>query len=138
MFIRSVPRTMPITYTIPIILLSLPQELTWYSVHTQHVRVLTTQVYILTEFLPTSPLCVCMLSRLSHVQLFVTPWTVACQAPLSMGFPRQEYGRRLPCPPSGDLPNSGIKLADLVSCSNRQVLYHKHHLRSPTSPIGNI
>ena len=36
-------------------------------------------------------MCVCMLSHLSRVQLFVTPWTVAFQAPLSMGFSRQEY-----------------------------------------------
>ena len=45
---------------------------------------------------------------ISHVQLFVTPWTVACQAPLSMGFSRQEYWSGLPCPPPGDLPNPGI------------------------------
>ena len=37
------------------------------------------------------------------------PWTVACQAPLSMGFSRQEYWSGLPCPPPGHLPNSGIK-----------------------------
>ena len=41
---------------------------------------------------------------------FVTPWTVAHQAPLSMGFPRQEYWRSLPFPSPGDLPDSGIKL----------------------------
>ena len=46
---------------------------------------------------------------LSCVRLFATPWTVACQAPLSMGFSRQEYWSRLPCPPPGDLPNPGIK-----------------------------
>ena len=40
---------------------------------------------------------------------FVTPWTVACQAPLSMGFPRQEYWSGLPFPSSGDLPNPGIE-----------------------------
>ena len=40
---------------------------------------------------------------------FVTPWTVACQAPLSMGFPRQEYWNRLPFPSPGDLPNPGIE-----------------------------
>ena len=40
---------------------------------------------------------------LSHVQLFVTQWTVACQAPLSMGFPRQKYWRGLPFPSPGDL-----------------------------------
>ena len=38
--------------------------------------------------------CVCMLSRFSCVQLFAIPWTVACQAPLSMGFSRQEYRSR--------------------------------------------
>ena len=46
---------------------------------------------------------------LSHVWLFVTPWTVAHQAPLSMGFSRQEYWSGLPFPSSGDLPQSGIK-----------------------------
>ena len=56
-----------------------------------------------------------MLSRFSRVQLFVTPWTVACQAPLSMGFSRQEYCSGLPCPPPGDLPNPGIKPASLTS-----------------------
>ena len=39
---------------------------------------------------------------LSHVWLFATPWTVACQAPLSMGFCRQEYWSELPCPPPGE------------------------------------
>ena len=46
---------------------------------------------------------------LSHVLLFATPWTVACQAPLSMKFSRQGYWSGLPCPPPGDLPNPGIK-----------------------------
>ena len=46
---------------------------------------------------------------LSHVQLFVTPWTIACQAPLSMGFSKQEYCSDLPCPPPGNLPNPEIK-----------------------------
>ena len=47
---------------------------------------------------------------LSCVQLFVTPWTVAHQTPLSMGFPRQEYQSELPFPPSEDLSGPGIKL----------------------------
>ena len=47
---------------------------------------------------------------LSHIRLFATLWTEACQAPLSMGFSRQEYWSGLPCPPPGDLPNTGIKL----------------------------
>ena len=43
----------------------------------------------------------------SRVQLFVTPWTIACQAPLSMGFSRQEYWSGLTFPSPGDLPNPG-------------------------------
>ena len=48
---------------------------------------------------------------LSHVQLFATPWTVACQAPLSMGLSRQEYWNELPFPSPGHLPDLGIKIA---------------------------
>ena len=46
---------------------------------------------------------------------FVTPWTVACQAPLSMEFSRQEYWRGLPCPYPGDLPDPGIEPVSLMS-----------------------
>ena len=56
-----------------------------------------------------------MLSRFSRVRLFVTLWAAACQAPLSMGFARQEYWSGLPCPPPGDLPNPGIELESLKS-----------------------
>ena len=52
---------------------------------------------------------------LSHVCLFATPWNVARQAPLSMGFPRQEYWSGLPFPPPGDLPNPGIEPSSLAS-----------------------
>ena len=52
---------------------------------------------------------------LNHVQLFAALWIVACQAPLSMGFSRQEYWSVLPCPPPGDLPDPGIKPASLMS-----------------------
>ena len=45
----------------------------------------------------------------SHVQLFVTPWTVARQVPLSVGFSRQEYWSGLPFPSPGDLPDPGIE-----------------------------
>ena len=45
----------------------------------------------------------------------VTPWTVAHQVPLSMGFPRQEYWRGLPFPSPGDLPNPGIEPEFLIS-----------------------
>ena len=46
---------------------------------------------------------------LSHARLFVTPWTAAHQAPLSMKFSRQGYGSGLPFPSPGDLPNPGIE-----------------------------
>ena len=50
-----------------------------------------------------------VLSGFSGVQLFATPWTVAYQAPLSMGFSRQEYWSGLPFPSPGDLPDPGIE-----------------------------
>ena len=50
-----------------------------------------------------------MLSCFSHVQLFVTLWTIARQASQSMGFSRQEYWNGLPCTPPGDLPDSGTE-----------------------------
>ena len=56
-----------------------------------------------------------VLSRFSCVGLFVTLWTVACQAPPSTGFSRQEYWSGLPCPPPGDLPDPGIKPMSLTS-----------------------
>ena len=58
--------------------------------------------------------CAC-LSCFIHVQLFVTLWTVACQAPLSMRFCRQEYWNRLPWLPSGHLPDAGIEPTSLAS-----------------------
>ena len=50
-----------------------------------------------------------------RVQLFVTPWTLACQAPLSMGFFRQEYWSGLLCPYPGDPPDPGIELTSPVA-----------------------
>ena len=57
----------------------------------------------------------CVLSRFSCVWLFVTLWTIAHQAPLSVGYSRQEYWSGLPWPPPGDLLDPGIKLASLAS-----------------------
>ena len=56
----------------------------------------------------------CMLSWFSHIWLFVTPWTIAHQAPLSMGFSRQEYWSWLPFPTLGDLSNARIEPATLI------------------------
>ena len=53
-------------------------------------------------------LYVCMCTVHAQVCDFVTPWTLAHQAPLSMVFSRQEYWSGLPCPSPGDLPNPGI------------------------------
>ena len=50
-----------------------------------------------------------LVKSLSHVRLFVTPWTVDCQAPPSMGFSKQEYWNGLPFPSPGDPPNPGIE-----------------------------
>ena len=57
----------------------------------------------------TSKLLYSKWSSLSCVRLFVTPWTVAYHAPLSVGFSRQEYWSGLPFPSPGDLPNPGIE-----------------------------
>ena len=54
-------------------------------------------------------ICACMLSYFSHVPLFATPWTVAHQILLSMGFSKQEYWSVLPVPSQGDLPDPGIE-----------------------------
>ena len=61
-----------------------------------------------------------------------TPWMVACQAPLSMGFSRQEYWSELPFPSSGDLPNPGIEAG---SPAFWQILYQ---LRYEGSPQGKV
>ena len=61
-------------------------------------------------------LCSCVLSRFSCIQHFATLWTVAHQAPLSMGFPRQQYWSGLPCPLPGDLSDPRIRTQ--VSCSS--------------------
>ena len=64
-----------------------------------------------------------VLSHLSHARLFVTPWTVARQDPLSMGFSSLGYWSGLPCPPPGHLPDAGI-----VPCPGRA---------STTTPPGS-
>ena len=57
----------------------------------------------------------CVLSCFSGVRLFVTLWTIAHQAPMSMQFSRQEYGSRLLCPPPGHRPYPGIEPKCLMS-----------------------
>ena len=67
---------------------------------------------------------------------FVTPQTVACQAPLFMRFHRQEYWSGLPCPSSGDLPDPGIKSISPVLLVNSLLLSHRG--RSQILPVFNF
>ena len=69
----------------------------------------------------------------SHVQLFATLWTVAHQAPLCMGFSRQEYWSGMQCPPPGDQTD-----VSYISCVGRQVLYYQHHLGRLTGTYTNF
>ena len=59
--------------------------------------------------------CACMLSHLSHVRLFVTPWAITYEAPLSIGFSRQEYWSGLLCLFPEDLPDPWIEPTFLTS-----------------------
>ena len=73
-----------------------------------------------------------VLSHFSLVSLCANLWTVARQAPLSMGFSRQEYRDGSPSLPPGDLAHPRIKQASLLSNLHWQaLLYHQHHLGSP-------
>ena len=66
------------------------------------------------------------------LQSCLTLWTVACQAPLSMGVSRKKYWSGLSCPPPGDLPDPGIEPASLTSNLHWQVG------SLPLGPLGNI
>ena len=65
----------------------------------------------------------CVLNQYSRVRLFGTLWTGVHQALLSIGFSRQEYWSGLPCPPPGDLPDSGIEPASLTSAALTNVFF---------------
>ena len=65
------------------------------------------------------------LQLLSHVQLFMTPWTVAHQSPLYMEILQEKYWSGLPCPPPGDLPDPGLKPVSLMSPAlTSEFFYH--------------
>ena len=91
---------------VQILAMQFPHIWFWISLHTLSVPVL--------PFLKWG-LWACMLNCFSCIWLFATLWTVAHQAPLSMGFYRQEYWSGLPCPPPGDLSNPGIEPLFLMS-----------------------
>ena len=73
----------------------------------------------------------CVLNRFSCVWLFAILWTIACQAPLSMGFSRPEYWSGLPYPPPGDLPNPGIEPVSLMSPTIIESPWHSLDARWP-------
>ena len=62
---------------------------------------------------------------------FATPWTVVCQAPLSMGVFRQEFWRSLPFPSPGHPPNPGIKPLSLMSAALAGRFFTLHHVENP-------
>ena len=80
---------------------------------------------------------VCVLNHFSLVQLFATLWTVACHAPLSMGFSREEYWSGLPCPLPGDILEPGIELVSCFSCITGR-LYPLSNLGSLWIMVVNI
>ena len=86
----------------------------WNQVQIFHL-LLNWTVCFLTQFWRFWIYSVCVLSHFSHIWLFAIIWTVALQAPLSMGFSRQEYWNGFLCPPPGDLPHPGVEPAFLMS-----------------------
>ena len=104
---------------------SINMSLLWITMPTWFLHWLMSKIKSLTY------ICACTLSRFSHVQLFETPWTIARQAPLTMGFSRQEYWSGLPSPPPGDLPHVGIKPTSPASPALQADSLPLSHQRSP-------
>ena len=93
------------------------------------------------QALPTWHDSVCVPSRFSHVWLCAAPWTVACQAPLSMRFFRPEYLSGLLCPPPGDLPDPGF--LDLPALAGRlftaSITWEAQDINDkPLNPTSNV
>ena len=76
-----------------------------------------------------------VLSLFSYIYLFATPWTIALQAPLCMGFPRQEYWSGLPFSSSGYLPNQGIKPTSPVAPALAGRFFTTEPLAKPIGPL---
>ena len=93
------------TGSLPIILKDLNMEIKWGLWNAEFIWLRLSEKSV----------CVHELSHFSYVWLFVTLWTIAVQAPLSMEFSRQECWSGLSCPPLGYLPDAGIKPVSLTS-----------------------
>ena len=78
-------------------------------------------------------MCVCLVRSDS-----ATPWTIACQAPLSMGFSRQPYWSGLPFPTPGDLLNQRIEQKSCISSIGRQILYHCITWEAPRAKVMGV
>ena len=81
-------------------------------------------------------------NSLSCARLFATPWTVACQAPLSMGFSRQESWSGLPFPSPGDLPDPGIEPGSLALQADilpsEPHVKSEMHIRHPSGTVTQV
>ena len=97
--------------------------LNWTELNTTTIITLTATVW-------------CMLSRFSHVQLFVTLWTVTCQAPLSMGFSRRDHWSGLPCLLQGIFPTQGSNLSLLWLLQWQADSFPLNHQGSPATTLG--
>jgi len=97
-------------FNILIFLVSLQNPLCNLQLSLYTFQVLTSHLWLVAT-LPLRSVA----QSLSHVWLFATPWTVACQAPLSMKFSRWEYWSGLPFSPPEDLPDPGIEPTSLAS-----------------------
>ena len=84
-------------------------------------------------------LCMCVRTQLlSHVRLFVTPWTAAHQVPQSMGLPRQEHWSGLLYPSPGDLPHPGTEPASLASPASAEGFFTTEPSGKPKKGWGDI
>ena len=127
-------------------MLSVLYTLTYkYPQYNVYIFALNSELYLIWRWFSMSPLlrhqracvCVCVRER-ACVWLFSTPWIVAHQAPLSMGFFRREYRSGLPFPPPGGLPDGRTEPESpaCVSCIGRQIPYLLSHLGSPGQSQG--
>ena len=87
------------------------------------------------QFRQQPPSYSCLLGRFSRVWLFKTLWTVACLAPLSMGFSRQAYWSGLPCPPPGDPPDPGIQPTSLAGIFTNSATWEAYEMLRFSQPM---
>ena len=113
----------------------------WLRLHTSNARVLGSTPGQGSRFhVPhlRPGMCVCVLSCFSHVRLFATQWNIAQQAPLSVGFLREEHWDGLPSPPPGDLPDPGIEPTSHVAPALQVDSLLLSHLGSPKTCVLHL